>query len=134
MCYTGAQLGDREDGGGSLPCLFWKSRKKPWFSGFCVHHCKIFLVFLTKCLSSVIIPLNLPWKISGCTPASFFYEHSISLVRYHYVIFQYYFFRYHLCTILLLLITEGVIQPNMIVMIFPEIDETTWTGEMQDSQ
>ena len=35
---------------------------------------------------------------------------------------------------ILLLITEGVIQLNMIVMILSEIDETTWTGEMQDSQ
>ena len=34
---------------------------------------------------------------------------------------------------ILLLITEGVIQSNMIVMIFPEIDETTWTEEMQNS-
>ena len=29
---------------------------------------------------------------------------------------------------ILLLITKEVIQPKMIVMIFPESDETTWTG------
>ena len=29
-----------------------------------------------------------------------------------------------------LLFTKEVIQPKMIVMIFPEIDETTWTGYM----
>ena len=34
----------------------------------------------------------------------------------------------------LLLITKEVIQPKMIVLIFSKIDETTWTGEMQESQ
>ena len=29
---------------------------------------------------------------------------------------------------ILSLITEEVIQPKIIVMIFPEIDEITWTG------
>ena len=29
---------------------------------------------------------------------------------------------------MLLLIRKDVIQPKMIVMIFPEIDETTWMG------
>ena len=28
------------------------------------------------------------------------------------------------------LITKEFIQPKMIVMIFPEIDETTWTGKI----
>ena len=32
-----------------------------------------------------------------------------------------------MCDLILLLITE-VIQPKIIVMIFPEIDETNWTG------
>ena len=106
----------------------------------CVHHSKIFLLFLTKCLSSALIPLNLPWKISGCTAASFFYEHGLSLVRDHYVIILYfsiifqYFFCYQSMYDFILLITEGVIQSNMIVMIFPGIDETTLTGEMQDFQ
>ena len=33
-----------------------------------------------------------------------------------------------MCNLILLLITEEVIQPKIIVMIFPEIDETNWTG------
>ena len=32
----------------------------------------------------------------------------------------------------LLLITKEIIQAKTIVMIFPEIDEATWTGEMQE--
>ena len=33
-----------------------------------------------------------------------------------------------MCDFILLLITKEVIQPKMIVMIFPEVDETNWTG------
>ena len=33
-----------------------------------------------------------------------------------------------MCDFMLLLITKEVIQPKMIVVIFPEIDETNWTG------
>ena len=33
-----------------------------------------------------------------------------------------------MCDSILLLITKEVIQPKMIAMIFPEIDETNWTG------
>ena len=67
MCYTGVQLGDRGGGGGgeegASPAFFENRERNPDFGKKdldCVHHCKIFLVFLTKCLSSVIIPLNLP--------------------------------------------------------------------------
>ena len=58
-------------------------------------------MFLTKCSSSDLIPLNLHLNISGCTPASFLFERSISLVRDHYDIFQYYCFYYNLYTILI---------------------------------
>ena len=55
------------------------------------------------------------------------------MLLYFSIIFQY-FFRYQSMYNFILLITEGVIQSNMIVMIFPGIDETTLTGEMQDLQ
>ena len=88
----------------------------------------MFLVFLTKCLSSALIPLELPWKVSGCAPASFFFNHSkfgkgslsyISILLFSLSLMYDFIF---------LLFTKEVIQPKMIVMIFPEIDETTWTG------
>ena len=91
---------------------------------------EIFHVFLTKSLSSALIPLNLPWKVSGCAPASFFFNHSkfgkgslcyISILLFSLSLMYDFIF---------LLFTKEVIQPKMIVMIFPEIDETTWTGYM----
>ena len=89
-------------------------------------------MFLTKCLSSALIPLKPPWKISGCVPASFCFQHSITLVRDHYVILL--FSLSFIYDFILSLIAKEVIEPKMIVMIFPEIDETTWTGKMQDTQ
>ena len=89
----------------------------------------MFLVLLlTKCLSSALIPLSLSWKVSGCVPASFLFEHSKfgkgSLCYTSILLFSLSF----MYNFIHLLITKEFIQPEMIVMTFPEINATTWAG------
>ena len=130
------------------PCLFWKSRRKslilgkrPWLcpSLGLIYHSKcsfksirkknseIFLVFLTKSLSSALIPLNLPWKVSGCASATYHSKSGKESLCYISILL---FSLSLMYDIIFLQFTKEVIQPKMIVMIFPEIDETTWTGYM----
>ena len=61
-------------------------------------------------------------------PASFFFEHSkFGKGSLCYVSILHFSLPF-MCDFILLLITKEVIQPKMIVVIFPEIDETNWTG------
>ena len=56
-------------------------------------------MFLTKYLSSVLITLNLSWKISGCAPATFFFNHS-KFGKGSLCYISIFLFRYHLYMIL----------------------------------
>ena len=79
----------------------------------------------------------MPIKCPNCTksvlknfwmPASFFFKHSKfgkELLCYISIL---HFSLSFMCDFILSLITKEVVQPKMIVMIFPEIDETNWTG------
>ena len=81
-----------------------------------------------KCLSSALTPLNLSWKSSGCTPATFFFEHSKlgkgSLCYTSIWLFSLSF----MYNFILLLITKEFFQPKMIVMTFPGINTTNRVG------
>ena len=126
------------NGGGSLPCLFWKSRKKPWFwekrPWLCPSLRNISGVFnkmLIKCHNSTKPAMKNIWLHACQLLLWTWYKFGMVSLCYISVLL---FSLSSMYDFILLLITEGVIQLNMIVMILSEIDETTWTGEMQDSQ
>ena len=78
---------------------------------------------LIKCPNSTKPVLKNFWF-----PARFFFEHSKFGKELLCYISTLHFSLSFMCDFILLLITKEVIQPKMIVMIFPEIDETNWTG------
>ena len=70
------------------------------------------MLLLTQCSLSVLIPLNLSWKISGCAPATFFFEHSKfgkGSLCYPSILLFLLPFMYNF---ILLLITKEFIQPK----------------------